>query len=863
MNHHYTTVFNRSLGIWQVTSELTKLQGKSGKATVQAALCTAGCALALVSGQAHAQYVIDGGATETVPGDHSSPWNIGGDLYVGNASTGMLTIENGGKVSNTWGYVGVDSGSTGTVTVTGSGSTWTNSYELYVGFAGNGTLTIENGGTVSNTVGNVGRDAGSTGTVTVTGAGSTWTNSGSLYVGRAGTGTLRIENGGTVTNGIGYIGASSPGGAGTVTVTGAGSSWINSDNLYIGLSGTGTLTIEDGGTVRVANTELNLNGNGNGTLNLNGTAGNRGVLETGYVRRSVGTTAFNFDGGILRARGTQSNFLRNFTANSISINAGGAFFDTQSFDVGIINADILTGSGGLTKLGTGKLSIAGTNGYGGNTTVSAGTLEFDTYNQNASQILGIGASSDTDYGKLNVIGTATFELNANIEVNVTGANTLASDQTLAGVVTAGTLNASTFSVTDNSTLFNFRAILNGNAIDLITMSASATNSGVYDAVMANRTYSASGAARMLDDMIATAVGGDMGDVITALGSLGSEQEVSRAAAQTLPLLSGGISQSTMGMLSSFNGVVQQRLGNPVSSTSGSSTTYSSGSSGDSSWNNRQLWVKPFGSHADQDDHNGAAGFASRTFGIAFGAEGELNANHRLGVAYAYADSRIKGNTALSGTRQRADMESHLLAVYGSLPVRNNLQLDWQADVGRNGIEGARYINFGSMDRTATSNYTSYSAHAGAALSKALAVNDATSLMPGLRIDYTWLRDPAYRESGADALNLDVERDTTQALVLTAEGRLRHRLSERSWLNANVGVGYDALNERTSINSTYAGAPGQSFTTTGSDRSPWTVKGGIGYTLQTGYDTQISLRYDVEGRKSYVNQSASLRASWAF
>ena len=42
-----------------------------------------------------------------------------------------------------------------------------------------------------------------------------------------------------------------PGGLGTVTVTGAGSSWSN-EPVVVGGQGTGTLTIQDGGTVIVA-----------------------------------------------------------------------------------------------------------------------------------------------------------------------------------------------------------------------------------------------------------------------------------------------------------------------------------------------------------------------------------------------------------------------------------------------------------------------------------------------------------------------------------------------------------------------------------------------------------------------------------
>src|SRR5258707_997379 len=57
--------------------------------------------------------------------------------------------------------------------------------DLSIGVFGTGTLAIESGGTVSNGHGYVGLAAGSTGTVTVDGAGSTWTNFGSIVVGNS------------------------------------------------------------------------------------------------------------------------------------------------------------------------------------------------------------------------------------------------------------------------------------------------------------------------------------------------------------------------------------------------------------------------------------------------------------------------------------------------------------------------------------------------------------------------------------------------------------------------------------------------------------------------------------------------------
>ncbi|MBW1800712.1 MAG: hypothetical protein JRJ85_08275, partial [Deltaproteobacteria bacterium] len=133
-----------------------------------------------------------------------STWSSSSYLYVGDSGTGTLNVLNGGQVSTlSAAYVGDASGSDGTVTVDGAGSTWTSPSSLVVGKYGTGTLTVQNGGRVSNTYGDVGRHSGADGTVTVDGTGSLWDNSGSVYVGgnstaTGGTGVLNIRNGSLV-----------------------------------------------------------------------------------------------------------------------------------------------------------------------------------------------------------------------------------------------------------------------------------------------------------------------------------------------------------------------------------------------------------------------------------------------------------------------------------------------------------------------------------------------------------------------------------------------------------------------------------------------------------------------------------------
>ena len=182
---------------------------------------------------------------------NGSMWSNSGHVYVGDKGNGTLAISSGGIVSNHDGYTGHESGSTGKVTVNGFGSTWINDGYLYVGHLGNGTLTITHGGAVSNSdYGYIGYGTNSTSQVIVDGIGSTWTQNDNLYVGRSGKGTLTITDGGQVSDDRVYIGFLSDS-TGDVTVDGIGSMWTNSDCLTVGYKGEGTLTITNGGLVSV------------------------------------------------------------------------------------------------------------------------------------------------------------------------------------------------------------------------------------------------------------------------------------------------------------------------------------------------------------------------------------------------------------------------------------------------------------------------------------------------------------------------------------------------------------------------------------------------------------------------------------
>jgi T5SS/PEP-CTERM-associated repeat protein len=84
--------------------------------------------------------------------DPSDPttWNSYTNGTIGKTGSGVLDVTASSDLLSLNGYIGYNSGSTGEVTVAGTGSTWANSSSnLYVGCSGSGTLNITDGGLVS------------------------------------------------------------------------------------------------------------------------------------------------------------------------------------------------------------------------------------------------------------------------------------------------------------------------------------------------------------------------------------------------------------------------------------------------------------------------------------------------------------------------------------------------------------------------------------------------------------------------------------------------------------------------------------------------------------------------------------------
>ncbi|MEO8044331.1 MAG: hypothetical protein ABI674_05445 [Spartobacteria bacterium] len=265
-------------------------------------------------------------------------------LAVGYFGTGMMTVSNGGNISDDFASLGNMAGSQGAALVDGAGSAWTISGQIQIGSAGSGELTVSNGASVANLTGLIGDAAGSEGNVLVDGPGSSWTNSDDLSVGNAGIGSLTIQGGATVSASGCGIGVFPDTAAGSVVVDGIGSTLISSVSLTVGSFGVGTLTISNGGTV------------------------------TGGMASIGGGTPFGGGSGNVMVDGLGSTWNSSQSIGvegSLTVQNGGTIVSDSAF----VNGSVVVDGAGSTWT-TGQVGVASSD-YGNLTIRDGGFLESD------------------------------------------------------------------------------------------------------------------------------------------------------------------------------------------------------------------------------------------------------------------------------------------------------------------------------------------------------------------------------------------------------------------------------------------------------------------------------------------------------
>jgi autotransporter-associated beta strand protein len=378
----------------------------------------------------------------------------GVNTYAGGTTVngGSLVLEGNGKL-NANGNVTVNAGGTFDISQTGDQSVGDlGGASGGVINLGDNVLTVNQGGntTFAGAL-NDGGIAGGTGAgLTKNGAGeltlsgtngytgTTQVNAGTLKVtGSLGSRTVNVATGATlndVNSGLHSEAALTNAGTTTLGANDTVASYVSNAGT---LNGAGkTLTAATYALNNNSTVDANLGAGAvtaNGTVALNGTSAattvtvETGTTTLGSAERLLDTTDLTIASGATLVLGGAEKIGTLDGAGSLQNNGGRLTADDGSF------SGVLSGTGGLTKVSDGKLTLTGANTYTGSTQIDAGTVELSGSGSLVSDTVNIESGATLD----NLNGG----LASNATVNNDGTLNIAeADDTIATLNNTGTVN---------------------------------------------------------------------------------------------------------------------------------------------------------------------------------------------------------------------------------------------------------------------------------------------------------------------------------------------------------------------------------------------------------------------------------------
>ncbi|WP_282183934.1 autotransporter-associated beta strand repeat-containing protein [Brucella pituitosa] len=418
--------------------------------------------------------LIDGGKV-IVTGNgapSSADWSVEQSLVVGNIKAGELEISNGGAVKVGGDLIiGSQNSASGTVNIAGSQSSLTVDGMLAVGDSGNGTMIVSNGAQVQSGKVAIGRNTGSTGSVLVTGAGTKWAAR-DIYVsgGNAdndgGHGSLTIADGAVVGSPGGMIDVGDNGAYGVLNIGAAEGESAAAPGIFAGrylmlspftdtvfnhnatdysfdasILGSANLKFLSGKT-KLTGASSSFDGNAtvsNSTVEVAERAKLNGTWTVDHGGRlegsgQVGTTTINA-GAVLAPTGTRSLTLN----GGLTLNAGGSILPSDAASL-IVNGKATFNSGGLYtyNLATGGSGTTATTVVNGDVALNGTTLNVTgtpaigyhrliSYTGSLTQMnggLNVGTTPDTTPFGFNYTVDTTQARAVDLFVNPQGLNIL-------------------------------------------------------------------------------------------------------------------------------------------------------------------------------------------------------------------------------------------------------------------------------------------------------------------------------------------------------------------------------------------------------------------------------------------------------
>jgi len=647
---------------------------------------------------------------------------------------------------------------------------------------------------------------------------------------------------------------------------------------------------------------------GAGTLTLSGqstytgaTGVVAGTLQAGAVNAFSASSAFTVASGATLALAGFNQTIGSL-AGAGAVTLGSATLTTGNDNTNTAFAGVISGTGGLTKIGNGIMTLTGANTFNGPTAVNGGILAVNGSLSGAVVVNGGGTLGGTgQVGPVTVaggtmapgnsIGTLTvgggFVQNGGVyqvevnsagqgdRINVTGTATIngGSVQVLAQQGTYARNTTYTILNATGGVSGTYSAVTSNFAF--LTPSLQYDSNNVFLTLLQSNSAFAAGAQTPNQFAVGTALDranstatGDFNTVLNALSGLSTTQ--GPAALDSIggqPYSGFGTANLQSGL--TFMNVVGQQMslarggigggGRVALAEACEAPCDAAQPSGFS------VWGSALGNTGSVAGNGNSSTLTYNLGGFATGLDYRSDSRLLVGLGLGYAS----GNQWVGGFNGSGTTNSYSASIYASF-TPGAFYIDAMAGYAYNDNKMTRQIVIpGLAPRTALgrTGADQFLGQAEVGYRFDIYAPATATVTPFARLQYTSVAQDAFTETGAASINLNVMQQTTNSVrtVIGAElqGAIDMGWRDRLALQFRVGWSHEYADVSRPVNASFAGAPAFGYTVYGATPQRDGAVIGLAANTAIAQNTSIYLRYDGEfgiGTDNHV-LSAGFRMKW--
>ncbi|QHF48705.1 autotransporter outer membrane beta-barrel domain-containing protein [Pseudomonas sp. S49] len=591
----------------------------------------------------------------------------------------------------------------------------------------------------------------------------------------------------------------------------------------------------------VSRSTLRATGSGAEALVLNGVqlvsasnASQYGLYNYGNVYgESIGIHVYNQPAGQGPLNIVQSYGMIEGGTAAIQVDDGLSYFYWNNGDV---KGDLLGLSGVSID---GEVNFDGATIKSGYVTVQEGTLTLarahttivgDLDMEEADSVIAMSIGNDTDINRaiLTVTGTTEIAPGGHVQLQARSSDfrTAAGGNRYTLIRSGNLIGGENLTVESSSALLEVKSFgVEGNDVKALVSTKSQD-------VLTQNTLDAGGtrnAASALVGLSASLMSrlGEQDPVFQAFANASTDTQLARLAETLSPDVSRGVLHAATNSQTLVSGVINDRA-NRARTATGSLE--------------KGVWLQALNSDADQDARRGVAGYDADSHGIAVGADGQLNADTSIGLAYSYLDSDVKSDIG-----SKTKVTGHALTAYGNW-MHDNWFVDASLMYGWNDNESKRYI----AGTRAKGDYDSDVFGVSALAGYTLRLTPGVVLEPQVGVRYANVGMDSYREKGSSAsLNVGSQRYEVGEMGVGARLAAAFAVGTGSLEpEAKLMAWHDFIGDKVGTTSSFV-LGGDSFTSRGTTpvrdsyelglganyrMGAWSVGGSYDYVTASGFDS---------------------------